>query len=132
MDTRKEFAIMMEDNYDKLYKKALEELFQSTSIYDKRGEIEVITDTLSKEIKRKREFGVEKYGEDSFQLSFDNLMNADIFTHIKEEILDAINYALTLEYRSMIEYDSEKIKFYEKTIINLIKIYGGLSKNEEK
>lgn len=53
-----------------------------------------IKEDLGKELVKKREFGVNKYGKDSYQISEENSINVDIKKHAKEEIIDLINYLL--------------------------------------
>jgi hypothetical protein len=53
-----------------------------------------IPETIVKELEAKREFGLKKYKEISFQSNFDNAMSAPALLHLKEEIVDALNYTL--------------------------------------
>lgn len=53
-----------------------------------------IRENLGKELEAKREFGVTKYGKDSYQISEENTLNVDIKKHAKEELVDLTNYLL--------------------------------------
>lgn len=49
---------------------------------------------LARELKSKREFGLDKYKEKSFQLSKENAVGVNIKKHAKEEVIDLLNYLL--------------------------------------
>lgn len=42
----------------------------------------------------KREFGLKKYEEESYQISEGNSLNVNIKKHAKEEVVDLLNYLL--------------------------------------
>ena len=56
------------------------------------------------ELKAKRDAGLKKYGELSFQNSFVNSMNSPTLGHAKEELLDAMNYIAHEVFKSKILY----------------------------
>ena len=54
---------------------------------------------LYEKLKAKRDFGLKKYGEHSFQGNFKNAMTSPVFDHLEEEILDSINYLLHIKFQ---------------------------------
>lgn len=48
---------------------------------------------IEKELQQKRDFGLAKYGHHSFQSSEENLNECDALEHLRQELIDAINYA---------------------------------------
>ena len=77
--------------------------FNFFTFYENRmNEIEKsldVPDDLAKELKAKRKFGYEKYGEHSFQSNFENAVTTPTEEHLKEEFIDAINYAIHCMYK---------------------------------
>lgn len=61
-----------------------------------------IPEELSKELENKRNFGVNKYGDYSFQSNFENAVTSPSEDHLREELIDAINYSLHSIYKSTI------------------------------
>ena len=51
------------------------------------------------ELKEKRAFGLKKYGENSGQASFSNLINMPCLEHAAEEMVDTLNYLLMGMYQ---------------------------------
>lgn len=49
-------------------------------------------------LREKRAFGLKKYGEHSFQSSFENSMTTPIYDHFYEEIIDSFNYLLHMRF----------------------------------
>ena len=49
--------------------------------------------TIEKELKDKRDMGLTKYGEHSFQATDENLSACDCLEHLRQELIDSINYA---------------------------------------
>lgn len=45
-------------------------------------------------LKAKRDYGLNKYKEYSFQSSFENTITTPIVQHLREELVDALNYCL--------------------------------------
>ena len=66
-----------------------------------------ISDSVRMELSAKRRYGLEKYGEYSFQSSLSNLLNSPSMEHLREEILDAMNYAAQEVLKSTFLYPSE-------------------------
>jgi hypothetical protein len=62
------------------------------------------TAKVLEELKVKRDAGLKKYGELSFQNSFVNSMNSPTLEHAKEELLDAMNYIAHEVFKSKILY----------------------------
>jgi hypothetical protein len=89
-------------------------------------------DELRKLLQEKREFGAKKYGDRSFQNSFDNLVTCPVHNHLQEEIIDALNYSLTLQYISHLAWDMPQGEYYQQISEDLINIYGRLRQYEEK
>lgn len=58
-----------------------------------------MTDELCEKLKAKRDFGLKKYGEHSFQSSFQNAMTSPVLDHLEEELLDSINYLLHIKFQ---------------------------------
>ena len=56
---------------------------------------------LERALKKKRDFGIKKYGEESYQLSKENAMNVDTKNHAREELIDFFNYALHEIYKCL-------------------------------
>jgi hypothetical protein len=75
------------------------------------GEPEIPKKVLDK-AKDKRAFGLEKYGEYSFQSSEQNAMTSPVIDHIEEEIIDLFNYVAHLTYTKMMDgtYASTKYR----------------------
>ena len=53
-----------------------------------------IKKALADELLEKREFGVKKYENESYQISEENSLNVNIKKHAKGEIIDLLNYLL--------------------------------------
>lgn len=54
--------------------------------------VDTMTPEIQETLQSKRNRGLQKYGEYSFQASFDNAMKSPTLEHASEELLDAINY----------------------------------------
>ncbi len=71
----------------------------------------------------KRRFGLKKYGNYSFQISFENSVTCDINEHIKSEITDLINYInhrdLMRDFKGLECLDSREV------IIMLVNLFEG-------
>lgn len=78
----------MDASKKKTFNEAYEELIKEYS--DEWG----FSEELQAKLKAKRDFGVEKYGEYSFQNSFENAITVPIYDHLNEELIDALNYCL--------------------------------------
>lgn len=79
-----------------------------------------IPDDLSKLLKDKRNFGVEKYGEYSFQSTFENALSSPSEEHLREELIDAINYALHSIYKAKIMLiDTKRMESFLSILVSL-------------
>lgn len=68
----------------------------------------------------KRAFGREKYGELSFQSSLINTLSCPTLEHLKDELVDAINYVAQLYYQEGITGDLFKSPNRNDKIIMLM------------
>lgn len=81
---------------------------------------------LANELKKKREFGLDKYKEKSFQLSKENAVTVDIKKHAKEEVVDLLNYLLhmavirRLNNKSILSPDLDDAIVFAKRLYYLI------------
>ena len=80
---------------------------------------------LQAKLKAKRDFGLKKYGEYSFQGTFERAIASPVFAHLKEEILDSINYLLHIKFQLL--FSSIELDFPDKTLGCLVDIYNELS-----
>lgn len=86
------------------YKKIMDKEFYFPDYYN--SVINKIADDLSidielkKELFEKRNLGLDKYGEYSFQATFKNALLSPSEEHLEEEMIDAINYILHSIYKS--------------------------------
>jgi len=48
---------------------------------------------IENELRSKRDMGLAKYGQHSFQATEENLSACDCLEHLRQELIDAINYA---------------------------------------
>ena len=119
------------------YKKLMEGEVKFSDIYESGNEkIEDYFEigeikNLKNILKDKRNFGLEKYKEYSFQASFENCMKSPTVLHAQEEVIDLINYLLHEYYKQNIlcsNYEPDRSATAE--LINLIsaslKIYKDL------
>lgn len=83
-------------------------------------------DDLQKLLIEKRDFGLKKYGEISFQSSYENAMGTDTVQHAKEEVIDLINYLIHETYKNSVNKDPIKFKKIKKLLKKSIKIYNKL------
>jgi hypothetical protein len=83
---RTDYRAMMEKNkrtFPEIYEKALDQYEDTLGLSGK----------LKAELKAKREYGLTKYKDLSFQSNFDNALSAPALVHLKEELVDALNYS---------------------------------------
>lgn len=78
----------------------------------------------------KRRFGLKKYKEYSFQVSFENSVTCNINEHIKSEIVDLINY---INHRHLIRNFKglETLETYKKSINMLVNLFEEADKLSE-
>ena len=74
---------------------------------------------LAEKLKKKRAFGLEKYGERAFQSTFENAMSSPVAAHLGDEIVDAYNYALHGYYVAKIRLHEEEATHYSLIIESL-------------
>jgi hypothetical protein len=94
------------------YKKIMSELPQDYNTYYEQIINDVIVDILGQQnvaqllqiLQKKREEGLKKYGDLSFQSTFVNSMNSPTLQHAKEELQDAMNYLAHEIYKSKLLY----------------------------
>ena len=67
----------------------------------KKGEGFNLEDNILEKLSAKRKFGIKKYGDKSFQNSFDSSMTSPAKEHAKEELIDELNYLLHLHFVSL-------------------------------
>ena len=79
---------------------------------------------LCDKLKAKRDFGLKKYGEHSFQGNFKNAMTSPVFNHLEEEILDSINYLLHIKFQLL--FSTIPTLFPDKALNQLVEMYGEL------
>jgi hypothetical protein len=101
------------------------EAFSFSEMYEtaiqKKEYIYDINPELAKKLQDKRNFGLKKYGEYSFQGNLENCMTAPTLLHAQEEMVDCINYLLHEMYKNDLRGDSnDKLKVM---ITGAIKLY---------
>lgn len=89
----------------------------------------LITDPiLKKKLKEKREFGLKKYGEYSFQSSFENAMSSPVVEHAEEECIDLVNYILHMMFVANVKNESQRVETLGALLKEINKIYFLLKK----
>lgn len=71
---------------------------------------------LREMLRKKRAFGLEKYGERAFQSTFENAISSPVAAHLGDELIDAFNYALHGYYIANMQLRSVEAKRYERII----------------
>jgi flagellin-specific chaperone FliS len=61
---------------------------------------------VKEQLSKKRDFGLKKYGEYSFQTSLKNTLNVPTIKHLREEIIDSYNYTMHEFYKRNILGDN--------------------------
>jgi len=87
-----------------------------------------IPSDVKEKLHAKREFGIQKYGERSFQSSLTNAMATPCFDDLLEELIDSINYALHIQFRNL--FSTQNNAFEEesqKILATLITTYNQVS-----
>lgn len=80
----------------------------------------LIPEEVSDILQEKRDFGHEKYGEFSFQTNFENAVSSPTAEHLREELIDAMNYALHEIYKtSLFLKDNTNQKEFLKKLLKL-------------
>jgi hypothetical protein len=80
------------------------------------------SDYLKEKLKAKRDFGFKKYGERSFQGSFLNAMTSPSFEDLEEELIDAINYLLHIQFQLFFK-EPLPTSFPERALLQLIELH---------
>lgn len=85
-------------------------------------------DVLTKKCDDKRKFGFEKYGEYSFQGSFENAVTSPTLEHAQEELIDVLNYLSHEDFKSDIlkNGNGEKLKEIIDSVISIYYEIGDL------
>lgn len=111
-----EYRKIMDASKKKTFNEAYEELIEQ---YSKDWDI---SPELQAKLKAKRDFGLEKYGEYSFQGSFENAITVPIYEHLDEELIDALNYCLHARFVAGLKNpeDLGKIEAKARTIRGLL------------
>lgn len=88
------------------------------------------TSNLMKKLKAKREFGFKKYGEKSFQGSFENAISTPSDLDLLEELVDVLNYSLHLSFQNIFEGPnfSSKQKEISEILEDAILLYNKVEK----
>lgn len=73
---------------------------------------------LVEKLKEKRDYGLEKYKENSFQGSFENAMKSPVYKHAVEECIDLINYLLHIIFINNVQ-----LKNCDKVVENIKKVH---------
>jgi hypothetical protein len=101
-------------NFPDMYEKAIQ----------KKQYICDISADLAGKLHDKRDFGLKKYGEFSFQGNLENCMTAPTLLHAQEEMIDCINYLLHEMYKNDLRGDgNDKLK---KMLTDAVKLYNDL------
>lgn len=79
---------------------AYSEIYE-TAIEGIEGELTLLQDVRDT-LRKRREFGLEKYGESSFEHSLENTLVTPSLDHAMEELLDCVNYLMHETYKSRI------------------------------
>lgn len=90
-----------------------------------------ISEEIQTVLAQKREFGLNKYKERSFQGSFDSSMRAQGLYHLEEELVDSFNYAIHSIYQFRVMGKQHQISLmtdvvsHLKEAMNLLEILKG-------
>jgi hypothetical protein len=89
---------------------------------------EIIGDPETLQIlKEKRDFGLAKYKELSFQSSFENAMASPTIKHACEELIDAMNYISHQIFKDGVLHQGENSEEFRDILDTLFIIYRSLS-----
>ena len=132
MSTVLGFELTKEDHEDEMDKK--KRLHDYKMIYEeaiiKRENRHVIPKRVQDFTADKRRFGLKKYENYSFQISFENSVTCDINEHIKSEITDLINYInhrdLMRDFKGLECLDSSAV------IVMLVNLFEGADELSEE
>ena len=82
--------------------------------------------TLVSRLKDKRAFGLQKYGDKSYQLSLENSMKVDTVQHAEEELDDFVNYILHEIFKASRSGTINNIARCKKLLEVTLDLYEGL------
>jgi hypothetical protein len=81
-----------------------------------------VSESLLEELRKKRDFGLEKYGDQSFQSSFENTINVSIKEHAREEVIDLLNYLFHMKIIKRINGKTKKDSALDVSISQALEI----------
>jgi len=121
----KEFKKFFEKNFEEFYNMYFEQIPDET--FSRKSKSLLLSDLFSK-----LEFGLQKYGDISFQANEENLQEVDVLKHLQEEMVDAVNYILSQKIKDEFltedrNYDED---FHENIFRMLVFILGLLEKRK--
>jgi len=107
--------------YFEVYEEALNNILKKQTTTGKNTLAPSYHERLRDTLKEKREFGIKKYGDNSFQSSFEKSVLSPVVEHLMSEIIDAMNYSLHALFVADVKgYDRES---FEIIFDDLLKIY---------
>ena len=107
--------------YFEVYEEALNNILRKQTTTGKNTLAFSYHKRLKDTLKEKREFGIKKYGDNSFQSSFEKSVLSPVVEHLMSEIIDAMNYSLHALFVADVKgYDRES---FETIFDDLLKIY---------
>lgn len=123
--TKLEPKIRFEEHFEKKANELIEKTFEHLESDNK--------DYILKKSKEKRLEGLKKYGEESFQISFENLIKSSVDDHLEEELIDVINYLAAIIMKKQFEFYSPRtVNKYGTLLIDAVKMMDSvLYKSEE-
>jgi len=109
------------------YKEIMKEEVEFSKIYE-QAMINLANDfelgeELKEKLSNKRDFGLKKYGEFSFQSNFENCITSPTLLHAEEEMIDLFNYLLHEYYKQTIIGDNQQAKKITKLIYMTQELY---------
>lgn len=120
MDYKKIMNEAVAPSYPAMYNTAMENLARAHALPKEVAEL----------LREKREFGLKKYGEFSFQSNLENTLKTPTLEHLKEEIVDAYNYAFHETYKnSLLGNSSSQLR---NIVFGLNQIWELIGELEEK
>ena len=121
------------------YKKIMDGLSEQFSDYPAMYE-RVVHDIIDKlgtpyylqtKLKEKRDFGLNKYGEYSFQGSLKNTLTSPTMEHIEEELVDAMNYLAHEHLKSTLLYPQYTAEI-DRRFQEILETMGGIGELKAK
>ena len=93
MKESSECGELIEKDFNAFYERLIEKILLSCGVID-----------LQQPLREKRNMGLKKYAEDSFQSSMKNAMSSPTFLHAQEELLDCLNYLAHEYFKASLQY----------------------------